>query len=135
MQHEEAKWRHLKKAATGIPRAEPLWRRDLPDSSANAMSAERDWSVIRNPRSNGMTPTFTVRVLSAGSPPATSSSGRSAARATATAPRDHGRRIGATKRAPMTVSISGNLARAAGLEPLPDDDNLPPDHDGLGWRP
>ena len=66
--------------------------------------------MIRNLRRNGITPTFTVRVLSAGSPPATSSWGRSAARI-ATAQRKHGRRIGATKRAPMTVSISGNLAR------------------------
>jgi hypothetical protein len=32
MQHEEDKWRHLRKAATGAPRAVPLWRRDLSDS-------------------------------------------------------------------------------------------------------
>ena len=55
-----------------------------------------------------MIPTFTIRALSAGSPPVSSNGGRSAARAIVTGQRKHGKRIGAIKRAPMTVSITGN---------------------------
>jgi hypothetical protein len=31
------------------------------------------------------------------------------------------------------VAALNILREAAGLDLLPDDDNLPPDHDGLGW--